>query len=148
MTDTKSTNYILIILLSLLASYIASTRMVFATNSDDLIRYYDAYINIPSYTIWEYLGWENRELLFQLYNFFIYESLGEISPNSYLFFITLPCFFIYAISLSKVKNDLQFRFLFFLSLFLPPILMYNTQLIRQGLAFYFLFAFCLVDEKA
>ncbi|PCQ39016.1 hypothetical protein CQA26_04750 [Providencia rettgeri] len=148
MTHTKSINFTIILFLSLLASYIASTRITFETSSDDLIRYYSAYSSIPFYTFYEYLTWDNREPLFQLYNLFTYKIFGEIPPNDYLFLMVLPGFIIYAVALKKISVNFQFSSLFFLSLFLPPILMYNTQLIRQGLSFYFLFASFLVSKKS
>lgn len=135
----KNLNAVLGFFLILSSTYIASTRTIFLTYSDDLFRYYEAYQSVPYVSFEEYIFWDNREPLFQLYNQVIFLVFGEISPELFLQLIIMPGFIAYFCCLNKLSNKIPFGWLVYLSLLLPPILIYNTQLIRQAIAFYLLF---------
>lgn len=145
-------NYInrplLIIVLSFLFSLMASSRVLFLDQSDDLIRYYQAYSSININDINAFINISNRELLFQYYNVAIYYFFGELSARVYLFLMVLPTSFFYVCSLFKVKNIFGVpTYLVIFSIFAPAVLMHDSQLIRQAMSMSILFLALLVENK-
>ncbi|MDF2155717.1 EpsG family protein [Vibrio sp. CAU 1672] len=130
-----------VLIISVLASYIGSTRNVFQTDSDDLIRYYASYLELSRGLVLD------REVVFQLFNYFIYKNFGDITPQTYLFLVTLPKNILFCILLTKLRRDnSDFGYLIAaLCVLFPLNILVGTQLIRQQFAiilFIYGYLFC------
>lgn len=121
-------------LLAFFASLVSSSRSIFLTSSDDLIRYYEMYL---------ILGDEGRDLIryifikepaFQLLNLLLYKIFGDISPRVLLFLYVLITNIFIAGTFYRLKV-VRFSFVIcFLFMLTPQLLIAETQLIRQVMA--------------
>lgn len=135
--EQYSTKYIqlgLSIICLLLYLTFGFSREMLVSHSDDLIRYYETYLRSDYMSFYSYIQIENREPLFQAYNYMLYSLLGEIPPRYYLVFMIWITGLFHFISMVRANALTNSSAIYGWVLLLPPVIMYDTQLIRQGMS--------------
>lgn len=135
----------LFFLLFVLAAALVSSRKLLVSQSDDLWRYYETYIQIKDQNLISFLGETTREPLFQAYNWLIYQAFGDaLSERGYLLVAVIPSSLFLCLFVSKIAPA-RIRFFVLTSvIFAPSIVGVESQLIRQSLGiFIFLYAMTL-----
>ena len=139
--------YLLIFLLILLASLTASSRLIGETYSDDLIRYYNSYLDAGVYSFMDYLALNSRELAFQSLNWLLYQLMGDFGIRNFLFIFCFIICSLTSIVIYKVTPE-EYRIIcILLCLLTPSFLLFSTQLIRQTLAVALFFNYVVMKRK-
>jgi len=137
------TSFFLILVLAL----IASSRVLMQDPSDDLTRYYKVYLLAKDAGLMDYLSMFNREILFQIYNWILFQFIGEVHPRLYLFFMVFPTVLFGGLALYKISPP-EYKFLVTMLCFLTPsMLTLETQLIRQTMSIMVVIYAFTIDSK-
>lgn len=128
-----------------LISVIASSRGFFITQSDDMLRYYDAYLLASKYNFIDYLFITEREPFFELYTWLISNLISDQMPvNAFCFFLVFPTVtFLYIFYKKLSRGNPSFAFMCLLT---PNLLLIETQLVRQAMG-YAIFMFAITRER-
>ncbi|MFQ2286668.1 EpsG family protein [Aeromonas dhakensis] len=142
----KSAKIYLDFLCLLIIILTASSREFFQTESDDMIRYYESYINASESGYFEYLDIYGREALFESFNWIVaWVTAGALNVNQYAFIIISPtvlfCYLFYK-RISPNEN----ASIAFLCLLIPGLMLMETQLVRQTMGF-FLFLYAMTMSR-
>lgn len=132
---TKKTDVLITAIIVVFSSIMFSSRVHFLVDADDLIRYYDAYIQARSYGLFDYIKIINREWFYVGFNWLLYQVLGDISSHLYLFITSLAFNIFLATALFKIFNKKRYKLFVIMSILFIPVIGMHTQLVRQALAF-------------
>ena len=138
----------LIFSLAMFFCLLASSRLLFDTQSDDLIRYYNDYANIKAVDFFDYIANSPREILFDIYNWLLYQGLGADDVRLYLFFVIAPTMLFKVFAIRNVSPENFKMISVLLCGTAVSSLTYDTQLIRQAMALSILFfGISLADRR-
>ncbi|WP_319437886.1 EpsG family protein [Vibrio cholerae] len=120
---------------------IASSRVFFQTDSDDMIRYYESYVMASQLDYLDYIGFYRREIFFESFNWLIANfSSGSLNVNQYTFILISPTVLFGYVFFKRVAPDNNIS-VAFLCMLMPGLLLVETQLVRQAMSFFvFLYA--------
>jgi len=130
-------------------SILFSSRTYFITASDDIFRYYHSYLRARDYSLFQYIDYIDREIIYTAGNWFAYQIFGHISPRFYLFItsLTFNCFMMLA--LVKIFKNNKYKLFIVFAILSTPVMVGQTQLVRQLLSFaIFLLAFSYPNRIA
>ncbi|MEZ9877665.1 EpsG family protein [Vibrio breoganii] len=120
----------------ILACLIASSRQIFILPSDDFTRYYETYTKAFEGNIIEFIGIENREPLFQIFNYIIALLFGtDLEPRIFMLILMVPISLFHLLSLNLGDSVIKNRCHYYWLLVFVPFIIYESQLIRQALSF-------------
>lgn len=130
-----------------LVALTASSRMIGETYSDDLLRYYSAYLDADYYGLFDYLELNQREVVFQAFNWFLFQLIGDVGIRGFLFVFSFVINLLVGGAIYKVAPERYKVVCVLLCLLTPSYLLVSTQLIRQTLAIALLLNFITTKSK-
>ncbi|WP_158307909.1 EpsG family protein, partial [Pseudoalteromonas sp. BSi20429] len=130
-----------------LVSLTASSRMIGETYSDDLLRYYNSFLEASKHDLFEYLQLNSREFAFQSLNWVLFQIFGDLGIRNFLFIFSFFISTLASIVIYRISPP-EYRIIcILLCLLTPSYLLFSTQLIRQTLAIFLFFCFATTRGK-